>query len=179
MPGNINQKVWGWAVERQRGISQIAGDWESGGMGLRLYPATCNLQTHQNFFEFSYFLCWMRGVDPKKSQRHLPLLMLYYPMRLPGLLEKHLPRVSLHWKRECKNANNRKSQQFCSLHLYLNIYLPVLLIGSSFLKREACGPARLNAHAAAASPVYPPIWREKQVRLLKGSQIEGCSGTLC
>lgn len=39
----------------------------------------------------------------------------------------------------------------------LDIYLPVLLIGSSFLKQEACGPVRQNAHAAAASPVCPSI----------------------
>lgn len=61
----------------------------------------------------------------QRSQRHLPVLIFYNPMSLPGrLVEKHLPPVDLYWNRgECKNTNSYQSQQGCCLPLHVNPWI--------------------------------------------------------
>ena len=76
-------------------------------------------------------------------------------------------------------TSTNPSDSVASLYIWTLECLPAPLVGSSFLKPEACGPVRPNAHVPEGSPVYPLRWREMWVRLLKGFQHEGGGRIFC
>lgn len=91
MPGN-NPKVIGLLDRLQRGsvMCNRSSGLRISGHEFEIEFCPLKLQTHQQFFELSYFNCWVEGGWTQRPQRHLPVAVVYSPVGLFGrLVEKH------------------------------------------------------------------------------------------